>query len=258
MIDGALPATPPSGTSSPPRSPRCARCQPASSAVLPAIAPRAVRSTGCAPRSRWSAAEPRHAPDPRPRRTTQRRRTRCCSAPSPRPLLSRAAPAGDRPGARSRRRTTSATRPTTCGCSRASRPPTSTSAAVEQYLISTIDHGFNASTFTARVIASTGADLGRLPGRRRRCAQRPAARRRAEPGPGPARRDRHAGVLTSPTRSRASTRSCGRSSSGATRSWASAMPSTARTTHARCMLREVARRLGGPQVRVRRARSKPA
>ncbi|BBC93169.1 citrate synthase/methylcitrate synthase [Streptomyces griseofuscus] len=30
--------------------------------------------------------------------------------------------------------------------------------AVEQYLISTVDHGFNASTFTARVIASTGAD----------------------------------------------------------------------------------------------------
>jgi citrate synthase len=31
--------------------------------------------------------------------------------------------------------------------------------AVEQYLVSTMDHGFNASTFTARVIASTGADL---------------------------------------------------------------------------------------------------
>ncbi|MCM2578838.1 citrate synthase [Streptomyces meridianus] len=31
--------------------------------------------------------------------------------------------------------------------------------AVEQYLISTIDHGFNASTFTARVIASTGTDV---------------------------------------------------------------------------------------------------
>ncbi|MDO0925365.1 citrate synthase [Streptomyces sp. TG1A-8] len=31
--------------------------------------------------------------------------------------------------------------------------------AVEQYLISAIDHGFNASTFTARVIASTGADV---------------------------------------------------------------------------------------------------
>ncbi|HEX2050188.1 MAG TPA: citrate synthase [Actinomycetota bacterium] len=32
--------------------------------------------------------------------------------------------------------------------------------AIEHYLVSTIDHGFNASTFTARVIASTGADLG--------------------------------------------------------------------------------------------------
>ncbi|MGH9189385.1 MAG: citrate synthase [Acidimicrobiales bacterium] len=32
--------------------------------------------------------------------------------------------------------------------------------AVEQYLILTTDHGFNSSTFTARVIASTGADLG--------------------------------------------------------------------------------------------------
>ncbi|MEU0920667.1 citrate/2-methylcitrate synthase [Streptomyces cyaneofuscatus] len=31
--------------------------------------------------------------------------------------------------------------------------------AVEQYLISTVDHGFNASTFTARVVASTGADV---------------------------------------------------------------------------------------------------
>ncbi|WP_330246605.1 MULTISPECIES: citrate synthase/methylcitrate synthase [unclassified Streptomyces] len=31
--------------------------------------------------------------------------------------------------------------------------------AVEQYLISTVDHGFNASTFTGRVVASTGADI---------------------------------------------------------------------------------------------------
>jgi citrate synthase len=31
--------------------------------------------------------------------------------------------------------------------------------AIEQYLVLTIDHGFNASTFAARVIASTGADL---------------------------------------------------------------------------------------------------
>ncbi|HEY6625114.1 MAG TPA: citrate/2-methylcitrate synthase [Acidimicrobiales bacterium] len=31
--------------------------------------------------------------------------------------------------------------------------------ALEQYLILTVDHGFNSSTFTARVITSTGADL---------------------------------------------------------------------------------------------------
>jgi citrate synthase len=39
-------------------------------------------------------------------------------------------------------------------------PTEAKARAVEQYLISTIDHGFNASTFTARVVASTGADLG--------------------------------------------------------------------------------------------------
>jgi citrate synthase len=32
--------------------------------------------------------------------------------------------------------------------------------AVERYLILTVDHGLNASTFTARTVASTGADLG--------------------------------------------------------------------------------------------------
>lgn len=32
--------------------------------------------------------------------------------------------------------------------------------AIEQYLILTTDHGFNSSTFTGRVITSTGADLG--------------------------------------------------------------------------------------------------
>jgi citrate synthase len=41
-----------------------------------------------------------------------------------------------------------------------SEPAPEHAAAVEKYLISTIDHGFNASTFTARVITSTGADLG--------------------------------------------------------------------------------------------------
>ena len=39
------------------------------------------------------------------------------------------------------------------------RPDPVAVRAVEQYLLLTIDHGFNASTFTARVVASTGADL---------------------------------------------------------------------------------------------------
>ncbi|MBW8824890.1 MAG: citrate synthase/methylcitrate synthase [Acidobacteria bacterium] len=32
--------------------------------------------------------------------------------------------------------------------------------AIEQYLMLAVDHGFNASTFTARVVTSTGADFG--------------------------------------------------------------------------------------------------
>ncbi len=38
------------------------------------------------------------------------------------------------------------------------RPAADHARALEQYLILTVDHGFNSSTFTARVIASTGAD----------------------------------------------------------------------------------------------------
>ena len=38
-------------------------------------------------------------------------------------------------------------------------PPPEHVRAVERYLVATIDHGFNASTFTARVVASTGADV---------------------------------------------------------------------------------------------------
>jgi citrate synthase len=39
-------------------------------------------------------------------------------------------------------------------------PDVAVARAIEQYLILTIDHGFNASTFTARVVTSTGADVG--------------------------------------------------------------------------------------------------
>jgi citrate synthase len=40
-----------------------------------------------------------------------------------------------------------------------SEPSAAQARALEQYMILTIDHGFNASTFTGRVITSTGADL---------------------------------------------------------------------------------------------------
>ena len=39
-------------------------------------------------------------------------------------------------------------------------PEPAEARAIEQYMILTIDHGFNASTFTGRVVTSTGADLG--------------------------------------------------------------------------------------------------
>lgn len=38
-------------------------------------------------------------------------------------------------------------------------PSAAAARAVEQYLVATVDHGFNASTFTGRVTASTGADM---------------------------------------------------------------------------------------------------
>jgi citrate synthase len=38
------------------------------------------------------------------------------------------------------------------------KPAPEQARALEQYLMLTVDHGFNSSTFTARVIASTGAD----------------------------------------------------------------------------------------------------
>ena len=50
--------------------------------------------------------------------------------------------------------------------------------AVDAYFVSAAEHGMNASTFTARVIASTGADVAACALRRGRRAVRPAARRR--------------------------------------------------------------------------------
>lgn len=40
------------------------------------------------------------------------------------------------------------------------RPDPAAVAALERYLVTTVDHGFNASTFATRVVVSTGADAG--------------------------------------------------------------------------------------------------
>jgi citrate synthase len=42
---------------------------------------------------------------------------------------------------------------------RGARPSDAEAAAFEAYLVTVVDHGMNASTFTARVVASTGSDL---------------------------------------------------------------------------------------------------
>lgn len=104
-----------------------------------------------------------------------------------------------------------------------SEPEPEHARAVEQYLISTVDHGFNASTFTARVVASTGADL--------------AACLVAAVGAlsGPLHGGAPAGPWTpwTPSAPRtASTAGSANRSSRATASWASATPSTAPRTRA--------------------------
>ena len=81
-------------------------------------------------------------------------------------------------------------------------PAADAARAVERYLVLTVDHGFNASTFTARIATSTGADLGRHRHRRARHAVGSAPRRRAEPRARDARRDRRPGRRT-PTYDRA-------------------------------------------------------
>ena len=62
--------------------------------------------------------------------------------------------------------------------------------AIDAYWISAAEHGMNASTFTARVVASTGRRRGRRAERRGRRAERPAARRRAAARAEDARRGR--------------------------------------------------------------------
>ena len=96
--------------------------------------------------------------------------------------------------------------------------------AIEQYLISTTDHGFNSSTFTARVITSTGADLGSAV----------VGAIGASPGPSTAAPPAGPSTCSTPSaRPTGSTSTCGSRSCAATGSWASATASTRPTTPAR-------------------------
>ena len=81
--------------------------------------------------------------------------------------------------------------------------------AIDAYWISAAEHGMNASTFTARVVASTGADVAAALSRRGRRALRPAARRRAVPRAEDARRGRRRWATPSAT-----SRTCSTAASG--------------------------------------------
>ena len=111
--------------------------------------------------------------------------------------------------------------------------------ALEQYLILTIDHGFNASTFTGRVVASTGASIVDVV-----CAAIGAL---AGPlhGGAPSRALDALDAIGTPTAP--PTGSVARSRPDAA-SWASAMPCTGLPIRVRRLLRDVARELGGELV----------
>ena len=65
--------------------------------------------------------------------------------------------------------------------------------AIDTYWICTAEHGLNASTFTARVVASTGADCGAALSSAVGALSGPSARRRARARPADARRSRRDG-----------------------------------------------------------------
>ena len=74
------------------------------------------------------------------------------------------------------------------------RPDAAATRALDAYFVVAAEHGFNASTFTARVITATRSDMASADLRRHRRAQGAAARRRADRGRQPAPRDRLAGA----------------------------------------------------------------
>ena len=134
-------------------SPACRRREP--SPLDPPRRRRARRPAGRARPARarvGPAAADRHRRRAGPRRTSRaRRRRRCRSSPSPRAAT--AAPAAPR---RRRRRHGRRALPDASG---AARPTPATPRRIDAYWITAAEHGMNASTFTARVVASTGADV---------------------------------------------------------------------------------------------------
>ena len=151
-----------SATRSTPRSRRCARSRPTSQARAArrsrGAAPTRRRSTCCARRCRCSArrsASGRRSTSTPPSCATQALQV-CAVVPTLLIALYRLQHGlrVDRPRPRPRLRGELPLHADAARC-----PTPEHARGVEQYLISTIDHGFNASTFTARVITSTGADL---------------------------------------------------------------------------------------------------
>ena len=101
--------------------------------------------------SAWGAVrEPGLARRPPTRRARSRRSRR---------RRSRRSPGCARASSRSPRTPTSTSWPASCTRSTARRPDAETARALDAYFIVGAEHGFNASTFTCRVITSTRADL---------------------------------------------------------------------------------------------------
>ena len=150
----------------------------------------------------------------------------------------------------------SATRRTSCTCSPARSPTAPPRETFDVALILHADHEMNASTFTARVIASTLSDMHSGDHRRDRHAQGPAARRRQRAGDAAcceaigAEADRSSDEIRRPAR---------RARSG---SWASATASTrpgpARRRSSAALASELAEPSGEPRwyddVRARSSR----
>ena len=155
-------------------------------AALPAatLALAARRGVGAAS-TRWTRCDGRRHALPRGGRSA--RRILVAQFPT---IVAAVLAAAPRRGAARAATRASGMRRTTSTCSTGVEPDAERVRALETYLNTVVDHGLNASTFTARVIISTGS-RSRLGGHRRgRRAEGAAARRRAGTGARHGLRDR--------------------------------------------------------------------